>query len=47
MTGTTALTSHVLTLLLRHQLATTDQLRELLDDPAARAQDIEDRKSVV
>ena len=31
MTGTTALTGRVLTLLLRHQLATTDQLCELLD----------------
>jgi hypothetical protein len=47
MTGTTALTGRVLTLLLRHQLATTDQLRELLEDPAARTQDIDDRLEVL
>ena len=43
MTNTAALTGRLLTLLLRHQLTTTDQLRELLDNPAARVQDIGDR----
>ena len=47
MTDTPALTGRLLTLLLRYQLATSDQLRELLDVPDATPQDIDDRLEVL